>query len=290
MADYSPYGQDYYLDETGRKDSAKFVLNQLYEATGVPAFKRYRQAVVNGDSSAVGTLNRNTALVEALAGAVGLGSVSPMQLGISKTDLLKRVGKSFSQEIRAAKDVGYGDVGNVIKELKGRAKNISKEVGSAPEIFEPVGDFKLGEAHSVEADTGSIVLDPYSASKKALRHELYHTWRNAASDNYSQYLQDIDRAVVAADTLYDTPLQSVHHVMGEKFGDTIRKKYSDLIYEHGYHPEEIAAIAAEDIPLGSYKTVDNFKKVMDRLYKFGTKERDIRESTLYRLIRQNRKQ
>lgn len=79
--DYSPYGSDYYLDESGRKDAARFALEQLYEATGIPAFKRYKQAIKEEY-----TPGRKSALhlAEAMAGVTGLGSISPQSLNMIK--------------------------------------------------------------------------------------------------------------------------------------------------------------------------------------------------------------
>lgn len=293
----SPYGSDYYLDESGRKDSARFILNQLYEATGIPAFKRYRQAVVSGDNSSVGALNRNTALVEALAGAVGLGSFKPLLPSMTTKELEKGLGKVVSSHLRmvpkkaeedAARAVKYGYEANLADrvnlyrtKIRGAFKNTLADIRSAPEaLFDPVksvetGDLWYGGAIA-DVGSGSIKFDPAQVKPQVLRHELSHL-QQAANDRTKDLASEFYGVGRRAHREYGRNVD-IHDYMTRKLGSWYKGSH-DLI------PAEINAEQMESIPLSLFKDVDQYRSFLEKHLKSAFPEGVNRMKALERRVR-----
>jgi hypothetical protein len=211
---------------------------------------------------------------------------------LTKKEMLKSLGKAFGSELRYLKGhlkvrpEASEAIAEAAKEYKGRTKSLAAEIRSARELFYPVKEFNPASYESQWIpETGTLMLNSEEASPRQLRHELHHGYRDMyVPGNLNRYIRDYQRA---DNTAYNvaTSHEKAFDAMSRKFGDMFRSKTEDISTAHGYHPEEIAAIKAEDIPLSTYKSAGDYLDKLYDLYKSALKERSAKESSIYRYRR-----
>ena len=211
---------------------------------------------------------------------------------LTKKEMLKALGRSFGSELRylkahlAARPEASKALSEAAKEYKGRTKSLANEIRSSGEIFGPVKEFNPAGYESMWIpETNTLMIGSEEASPKILRHELHHGYRDTyVPGNQNRYIQDYSRADTAA---YNVAMghEKLFDAMSRKFKDMFRSKTEDISTAHGYHPDEIAAIKAENIPLSTYKSSGDYLDKLYDLYKEARTERASKEASIYRYKR-----
>ena len=279
-----------YLEDEGRNRTISSY-GQEYSPVYVENMKRY----LGEKLGEIGRYNRGE--TDPLEMPIGYDAGSGIA-AITKNEALRQLGKAavlnqkhtkylmdYSKSIGSKQGVDYHQ--RTLDIMKGRLKDITDEIRSAPEIFGAISEirYKPKTRNEFRPLTGTINLDSEAANAKSLRHELYHAWKNYAyPGSMSNYIRDYSRADAVANTVSQAPDRVVNLIRNKYL--TWRPDKLDILSGHGYHPEEIAAIAAEDVPLKSYENA-NIYDVIDNLYSQGLAERQNKEETLFRLLKQH---
>lgn len=271
-----------YLEDEGRNRTISSY-GQEYSPVYVENMKRYL-------GEKLGEIRRyNRGETDPLEMPVGIDAGVA---ALTKKEMLRSLGKAFGSELRymkghlAARPEAANIIAEMSKEYKGRAKSLAAEIRSASEIFHPVKEFNPASYESQWIpETRTLMLNSEEASPKQLRHELHHGYRDMyVPGNLNRYIRDYQRADTAA---YNVAMshEKAFDAMSRKFTDMFRRGTGDIGTAHGYHPEEIAAIKAEDIPLSTYKSSGDYLDKLYDLYKSALKERSAKESSIYRYRR-----